>query len=72
MNILEPHHHGSSDHTHMSHASHMITSYRRGSGGYVVSTKGPSRSHSSLRSVQGSSGLGQGGHVSPSPKFVDH
>ena len=73
MNTPMPHHHGSSDHTHMmSHASHVTTGYRGGSsGGYIASsspTKNPSLSPS--KSVQGS---GQGGHgraVSPSPSFV--
>ena len=78
MNTQHPHHHGSSDHTHVeSHASHVTTGYRGVSGGYVVSsspTKNPSLSPpSSSRSVQGSGGLqaGQGGRaVSPSPSFV--
>ena len=74
MNALQPHHHGSSDHTHVSHASHVTANYREGSGGYIVSlspTKNPSLPpSSSSRSAQGSGGLGQGGRVSPSPSFV--
>ena len=61
-----PHHHGSSDHTHMSPASHMTTGYRGGSG-YIVSSS-PTKNISVTPSVvQGSVGAGR---VSPSPSFV--
>ena len=61
-----PHHHGNSDHTHVSPASHMTTLYRGGSG-YVVSSS-PTKNNSLYPSgVQGSGG---GGRVSPSPSFV--
>ena len=61
-----PHHHGSSDHTHMSPASHMTTGYRGGSG-YVVSSSPTKNISLSPSGVQGSGG---GGRVSPSPSFV--
>ena len=61
-----PHHHGSSDHTHMSPASHMTTGYRCGSG-YVVSSSPTKNISLSPSGVQGSGG---GGRVSPSPSFV--
>ena len=64
--INTPHHHGSSDHTHMSPASHVTTGYR-GSSGYVVSSSPTKNISLSPSVVQGSGG---GGRVSPSPSFV--
>ena len=61
-----PHHHGSSDHTHMSPASHVTTGYRGGSG-YVVSS---SLTKNISLSPSGARGSGGGGRVSPSPSFV--
>ena len=61
-----PHHHGNSDHTHLSPASHMTTVYRGGSG-YVVSSSPTKNNSLSPSGVQGSGG---GGRVSPSPSFV--
>ena len=73
VNTAVPHHHGSSDHTHVVlHASHVTIGYRGGSsgGGYVTSsspTKNPSLSPS--HSVQ-NSGQGSHGHaVSSSPSL---
>ena len=49
----QSYHHGGSDHTHVSHASHVTASYRGGNGDYIVSSS-PAK-NPSLRPPQGRS-----------------